>query len=114
MGPRQSRTRNASCRTEPVGQGLARQGGESLRSVMPREDESEKMSVERKEVTSPTLLNPCQSCALMSKRREVGLGSGGENEGGGEGGGEDASLVKERQQQSRLTVSWQDGPFAFI
>lgn len=116
MGPRQSRTRNASCRTEPVEQGLARQGEESLRSVMPREDESEKMSVGRKEVTSPTLLNPCQSCASMSKRREVGLGSGGENggEGEGEGGGEDASLVKERQQQSRLTVSWQDGPFAFI
>jgi hypothetical protein len=59
MGFRQSRTRNASCRTERVGQGLARQGEESLRSVMPREDESEKMSVERMEATSPTLLNPC-------------------------------------------------------
>jgi hypothetical protein len=50
---------NASCRTERVERGLARQGGESLRSVMPREDESENMSVEHMEATSPTLLNPC-------------------------------------------------------
>jgi hypothetical protein len=59
MGFRQSRTRNAPCRMERVGQGLAKQGGESLQSVMSREDESEKMSVEHMEVTSPTLLNPC-------------------------------------------------------
>lgn len=58
MGFRQSQMRNAPCGTEPVGQGLARQGGESLRSVMPREDESEKMSVEHMEATSPTLLSP--------------------------------------------------------
>ncbi len=49
---------NAPCRTEPVGQGLGRQGGESPRSVLSREDESEKMSVEHMEATSPTLLNP--------------------------------------------------------
>lgn len=58
----------------------------------------------------------------MSKQKEVELGSGGESEseeedeGGGEGGvgGEDASLVRERQNQSCLTVSWRGRPFAFI
>jgi hypothetical protein len=59
MGFRQSQMMNVSCRTERVERGLARQGGESLRSVMPREDESEKMSVEHMEATSLTLLNPC-------------------------------------------------------
>lgn len=47
----------------------------------------------------------------MSKRKEVGLACGDESEGEGEGEdrGEDASLVKERQDdQGRLTVSWQE------
>lgn len=113
MGFRQSRMRNAPCRTERVGQGLARQGGGSLPIVIPREDESEKMSVERREATSPTLLNLGRSCAsVMSKRTEIGLGSVGESE--GEGGGEDASLVRVREHQSRLAVRWQERPFAFI
>ncbi len=53
----------------------------------------------------------------MSKLMEVDLGSGGESEEEEEGRGEDASLVRKRQGQSRLTVSWQepqDRPFAFI
>lgn len=113
MGFRQSQMRNAPCRTEQVGQGLAREGGGSLPSVIPREGESEKMSVERREATSPTLLNLGRGCApMMSKRTEDGLGSVGESEGAG--GGEDASLVREREHQSRLAVSWQERPFAFI
>ena len=43
--------------TGPVAQGLVGQGGECLRSVMSREDESEKKSVMRMEATSPSLLN---------------------------------------------------------
>lgn len=53
----QSRMRNEPQMTGPVAQGLVGQGGECLRSVMSREDESEKKSVMRMEATSPSLLN---------------------------------------------------------
>ena len=49
--------RNELRRTGPVAQGLVGQGGESLRKVMSREDESEKKNVVRMEVTSPSPLN---------------------------------------------------------
>jgi hypothetical protein len=112
MGFRQSRMRNAPCRGGPVGRGLARRGGESLRSVMSREDESEKMSVVDLEWTSPTLQSQCWSCVLMSRRREVGLGIGDERE----GGRDDASLVvKERRDISdeRTARPRERAPFAF-
>ena len=76
------------------GRGLAGQGGESLRRVLPRE----KKSVMRMEATSPTLLNQGW---LKSRRKGVGLECADESE----GGREDASLV-EREHQCRLTVSW--------
>ena len=52
-----SRVRNELRRAVLVAQGLVGQGGESLRSVMSREDESEKKNVMRMEVTSPSPLN---------------------------------------------------------
>ena len=52
-----SRVRNELRRAGLVAQGLVGQGGESLRSVMSREDESEKKNVMRMEVTSPSPLN---------------------------------------------------------
>jgi hypothetical protein len=57
MGFHQSRVRNELRRTGPVARGLVGQGGESLRKVMSREDESEKKNVMRMEVTSPSPLN---------------------------------------------------------
>ncbi len=117
MGFHPSRMRNALCLMEPVEQGLAREGEEGLRNVMPREDESEKMRVLHMEGTSPTLLNLCSGCcALVSRREEVGLGCGGE------GGREDAFLVRERtvdghKQEDREGGGREHrrrGPFGFI